>query len=128
MLASGVGTYKWLEYRDGKILQHVINYKANPKQNSILIVKYNREALPFSLVYVAEIYENEVLIFKWNTNFNTFSEAKTGINNVITSIVYDTFRDNFSEPHYTSDLRGTYFVLELNKQIDWKKHYSDYDF
>lgn len=104
-------------------------YLRSPVGNVILLAQSEKEdAFPYKIAYLAEIHEDNAVLFDWQYSYELQSDASKAMKTAYKDVEKQRLETNFREP-YIVPLESLIsveivHVLVLNKAIDWKQFVS----
>ncbi len=103
-------------------LERFIN---SPVANVLVLIDSRDETYPYRIAYIAEIHEQNLVLFDWKYSYGSRSKADTGMNLARKEIDNSKLRANFTKPYIAPlesfDYLDIVRVIKFDRPMNWKK-------
>jgi hypothetical protein len=108
--------------QDKELLERFIH---SPVANVLVLIDSKDETYPYRIAYIAQIQDQNLVLFDWKYSYGLRSKADTGMNLARKDVDNSKLRANFTKPYIAAlesfDYLDIVRVIKFDKPMNWKK-------
>ncbi len=97
----------------------------SPVANVLILIDSKDETYPYRIAYIAEILDQNLVLFDWKYSYGPRSKADTGMKLARKDVDNGKLRANFTKPYIAPlesfDYLDIVLLLKFDKPMNWKK-------
>ncbi len=114
----------YINYERQHVAPQAIDYTLKPKDNVLLIIKFEEDAHPYQIVYMPKIIGGNFIMLPWNHGYKSFSDAANALDDVRRELYDNKINKHFGHPRLIDQTTFNNFSIH---KVDLLQKYSDWE-